>query len=249
MPAGLPVYRTYNAEFQRQLAAKDATRRTLPLKIVFSETPEGFSIEMGSISSIGPNTPVGESYTNLQTNKFTNSHILSFPADKVPATNAERAEAVVCQQLSKLGDTPFEAAEVEIRWSQAYFLPAATLNAWRRDAVEALTNALAAKPIRPIDRIGQMDQLGPMSPIIPTRSDCPESISSNSPVGALPHESREIPSALMTCRYCLLHEMGCCKRLNPKKSGIPTYLRRGDMLLRIKTDCNACLMTLERVSH
>jgi len=249
LPAGLPVYRTYNAEFQRQLAAKDATRRTLPLKIVFSETPEGFSIEMGPISPIGPNTPVGESFTNLQAYKFTNSHILSFPADKVPATNAERAEAVVCQQLSKLGDTPFEAAEVEIRWSQAYFLPAATLNAWRRDAVEAQTNALAAKPIRPIDRIGQMDQLGPMSPIIPTRSDCQESISSNSPVGALSHESREIPSALMTCRYCLLHEIGCCKRLNPKKSGIPTYLRRGDMLLRIKTDCNACLMTLERVSH
>jgi hypothetical protein len=40
-PEGLPVYRTYNADFQRQLSAKDATKRVLPVKILFSQ-PETY---------------------------------------------------------------------------------------------------------------------------------------------------------------------------------------------------------------
>ena len=55
-----------------------------------------------------------------------------------------------------------------------------------------------------------------------------------------------LPTALMTCKYCILHELGCCKRMNPGKSGVPTYLRRDNLLLRIRTDCKACVMTLER---
>ena len=222
-PAGIPVYRTYNAEFQRQLAAKDATRRTLPVKIVFAETPDGFSVEM---------TPVGSGSPAK----------VAFQADKVPANNAERAEGVVRQQLTKLGDTPFEAADVEIRWEQPYFLPAATLNAYRRDAVEALLNTLAtpSTPSTPISPIG------PIIPTSPTSST--SSTSSSTPIGPISpiYGSSPLPSALMTCRYCLLHEMGCCKRLNPGRTGIPTYLRRGDLLLRIHTDCKACLMTLEK---
>ena len=180
-PEGLPVYRTYNADFQRQLSAKDATKRVLPVKILFSDTPDGFSIEItpitpatpttpaastayaAPVASITPSTPVSPITPTVHTSPTSSTSstsptihpapiapiLLSFPAEKVPATNADRAEAVVRQQLGKLGDTPFEASEVDIRWSQPYFLPASTLNSYRRTAVDALLTALTQIPHAP----------------------------------------------------------------------------------------------------
>ena len=323
-PEGLPVYRTYNANFQRQLSAKDATKRVLPVKILFSDTPDGFSIEITPISPITPIPPTSSTISTSSTSPTihpastvhtspTSSTsptiptihpapiapiLLSFPAEKVPATNADRAEAVVRQQLGKLGDTPFEASEVDIRWSQPYFLPASTLNSYRRTAVEALLNTLAIPstpttstapstpttsipsatpaastipstptapttpatpatpaassiPATPTTPISLISPISPIGPIIPTSPTSSTSLTSPtirpsliSPIGPI-YGSSALPSALMTCRYCLLHELGCCKRLNPRKTGIPTYLRRGDLLLRIQTDCRSCLMTLE----
>ena len=150
---------------------------------------------------------------------------LSFSVEKEPATNGERAEAVVRQQLAKLGDTPFEATEVEVRWSQPYFLPAATLNSWRREAVNALEAQLRVKS-EELRVIGPMSHIGPMSPI-----------------GQI---ETSLPNALMTCKYCILHELDCCKRLHPKKSGVPTFLKRDNLLLRIETDCKNCIMKLTK---
>ena len=209
-PAGLPVYRTYNADFQRQLSAKDATKRVLPVKILFEETQEGFEVEMGLMGPMGLMRPMGDSVN------------IAFASEKISAQNAERAEAVVRQQLSKLGDTPFEAAEVEIRWSQPWFLPAATLNAWRREIVEKFT-----------EKISLMSPMRPMRPM--------------GPIGEISQQEQTIPRELMTCRYCILHELGCCKTQNPKKSGVPTYLRRDNLLLRIETDCKNCIMKLVKV--
>ncbi len=309
-PEGLPVYRTYNADFQRQLSAKDATKRVLPVKILFCDTPDGFSIEITPISPIRPTTPAASTayaapaapispITPIPPTSPTISTsptsptihpaliapiLLSFPAEKVPATNADRAEAVVRQQLGKLGDTPFEASEVDIRWSQPYFLPASTLNSYRRTAVDALLTALtqiphapatssipstssipatstipstpttsipSATPISPISPISPIGPIIPTSPTSSTSSTSSTSLTSPtirpsliSPISPI-YGSSALPSSLMTCRYCLLHELGCCKRLNPRKTGVPTYLRRGDLLLRIQTDCRSCLMTLE----
>lgn len=321
-PEGLPVYRTYNADFQRQLSAKDATKRVLPVKILFSDTPDGFSIEITPITpttpaastayaapaaSITPSTPISPITPAVHTSPTSSTSstsptihpapiapiLLSFPAEKVPATNADRAEAVVRQQLGKLGDTPFEASEVDIRWSQPYFLPASTLNSYRRTAVDALLTALTqiphapatssipaastipstpttsvaptapptpTNPATPIKPISPISPISPIGPIIPTSPSSPSSSTSSTsstsltsptihpsligPIGPI-YGSSALPSALMTCRYCLLHELGCCKRLNPRKTGVPTYLRRGDLLLRIQTDCRSCLMTLE----
>ncbi len=270
-PEGLPVYRTYNADFQRQLSAKDATKRVLPVKILFSDTPDGFSIEITPISPAASTayatlaTPTVHTSPTSSTSSTSSTSptihpapiapiLLSFPAEKVPATNADRAEAVVRQQLGKLGDTPFEASEVDIRWSQPYFLPASTLNSYRRTAVDALITALTQIPHAPATSISPIGPIIPTSPTNYTSSTSSTSSTSLtsptirpsliSPISPI-YGSSPLPSALMTCRYCLLYELGCCKRLNPRKTCIPTYLRRGDLLLRIQTDCRSCLMTLE----
>lgn len=215
IPAGTPVYRNYDAEFHKQLMAPNACTRLLPVALTFAETDKGFSLTISEANNI----------------------VIETPADKVLAQNAERAEGVVRQQLSKLGGTPLEAASVTIRWSQPYFLPAAVLNDMRRQAVEAF---LAAR--RTLYPHGSRQELVTVSR---GEDECARALqlakqSVASSISEVWHDE-------MDCKYCILHEMGCCKKTSPRKTHIPTYLRgQNGLLLKINTHCNTCTMTLTR---
>jgi len=214
IPAGTPVYRTYNAEFQKTLAAKDATTRVLPVRLTLSETEEGFALRMED----------GERSVECQ-----------WKEEKIPAENGERAEAMVRQQLTKLGDTPFEAESVEIVWSRPYFCIAKTLNAWRREVVA-----------KALETWGERDNGAPNTnqrSVCGGESEGSELFNKSEALAEELSQPARIPNALMTCKYCLLNEMGCCKKLG-KAERVPTFLRRGDLLLRIETDCKLCQMTL-----
>ncbi|MBR4547410.1 MAG: hypothetical protein IKO66_05135, partial [Paludibacteraceae bacterium] len=112
----------------------------------------------------------------------------------------------------------------------------------------SIPSATSAASTIPSTSTAPISPIGPIIPTSPTSyTSSTSSTSCSTPIGPISpiYGSSPLPSALMTCRYCLLHELGCCKRLYPRKTGIPTYLRRGDLLLRIQTDCRSCLMTLE----
>lgn len=53
---------------------------------------------------------------------------------------------------------------------------------------------------------------------------------------------------LMTCKYCLLHELGHCRKTNPYPIGKePQYLRlRNGQVLRLQFDCKRCVMEVYR---
>jgi putative protease len=57
--------------------------------------------------------------------------------DLQPAQQAAQAEASLRTSLGKLGNTMFEAGNVELALSQPWFVPAAAINALRRDAIAA----------------------------------------------------------------------------------------------------------------
>lgn len=208
IPVGTPVYRNLDTDFQKQLAAKDATTRVLPVAIRFAETTDGFALTFSA----------GDT-TVTQT----------FPAQKTPAQNAERAESVVRQQLAKLGGTHLETESIHIEWTQPFFLPAAVLNEWRRQAADAFFQKRTALTLN-----GNTEKSQSVDRLL---------TSSNTTT----NDSSNIPTALMTCKYCILNELGCCKTKNPRKTGIPTYLRQNGLLLRIRTDCRACVMTIEKI--
>ena len=51
---------------------------------------------------------------------------------------------------------------------------------------------------------------------------------------------------LMTCRYCLLFEMGHCRKTNPLPRE-PRYLRlQNGTMLRLQFDCANCQMLIYR---
>ncbi|MCQ2324284.1 MAG: hypothetical protein MJZ53_05480 [Paludibacteraceae bacterium] len=49
---------------------------------------------------------------------------------------------------------------------------------------------------------------------------------------------------LMTCRYCILHELGHCRKTNPMHNE-PKYLRlKNGTVLRLTFDCANCQMLI-----
>jgi len=66
-----------------------------------------------------------------------------------PAQQAAQAEASLRTSVAKLGNTMFEAGNVELKLSQPWFVPAAGINALRRDAIAAHEAARLAAWQRP----------------------------------------------------------------------------------------------------
>lgn len=101
----LALYRNYDVEFTKSLKSE----RKIPVDIVFSETPQGFRLQIGD-------------------------HVGEFEYEKEPARNAEKALDTIRTQLAKLGDTSYVARDVRIE-SAAYFIPISVLNEWRRQTI------------------------------------------------------------------------------------------------------------------
>ncbi len=138
-----------------------------------------------------------------------------------PATQAEQALQTQRTQLMKLGESDYVATEVEVP-EEAYFIPMSTLNAWRRDVVAAAVEAQEASAERSTNK-----------PMVVNQADIPNYNSDSEP--------------LMTCRYCILHEMGNCRkqptRLAPERE--PHYFRLGNgTTVELHFDCKRCEMTI-----
>ena len=191
--------------------------RRIPVDIHFAETDEGFRLRIGN----------------------TEKHF-AYPHE--PAKNPDRAWQTLREQLSKLGDTPYVVRQLILN-TRPYFLPISILNAWRREVIEEKLQ----DPRRPS---GQREEVNKLPSTIETNlspSLCREGWGgSSSP--SLSREGRgeslEPERVLMTCRYCLLHEMGHCRKTAPLKNE-PRYLRlRNGTILRLHFDCHHCEMLI-----
>ncbi len=228
--AGTVLYRNLDKVFMQALE-QTRTRRRVPVAIVFVETEDGFSLQIDSVKE-------------------------RFVYEKQPARNTERAEATIREQLSKLGDTILVAKEIVIDWSAAYFLPISVLNEWRRSVVEKWI-AEAAKPIiQPTKHERQSVGIAPAP--YPTNEPVDyrlnvmneaarkfyQACGVNEPSRAF-EQSHETGAALMTCRYCLLHELGQCRKTKTKtEQPLPAYIRTSGRLFRLMFDCQRCEMRI-----
>lgn len=191
MPAlsiGTALYRNYDISFLQTLD-RSRTCRKLPVKVIFSETEEGFHLQIGEREK-------------------------AFVYDKTPANDAEQALQQITTQLSKLGNTIYEASSVEVHCRKPYFLPAGVLNKWRREITEETGK--------------------------PTGSSAENNLPPASQEGW-----KETSDQLMTCKYCLLYEMGRCRKQHREGSQPePAYLRHGKHLLALHFNCRNCQMTI-----
>ena len=109
---GTPLFRNADTAFLQSMRAE----RHLPVTIRFSETPEGFRLEVA-------------------TDRYSAQGEWSYAHEA--AKNSERALQTIREQISKLGDTPFVAGSVEVN-TAPYFIPISILNQWRREVIQNL---------------------------------------------------------------------------------------------------------------
>lgn len=224
-----PLYRNFDQVFDKLLAKPSAERR-LSVKIEFLDNPFGFTLCM-------------EDETGARI-------MLAEPFAKELARREQQDN--IRTQLSKLGNTPFEASEVVVGLSENWFVPSSLLADMRRRGVEKLLEVRRARyPRETVKRV----RLSEPKPF-PERSLTYLGNVANGKARSFyqDHGVEQVDPAfelsprkdvpLMFTKHCLRYSMGWCPTYQKSKSPYkePYYLLYKDTCLRLQFDCKHCQM-------
>ncbi|MBI4742315.1 MAG: U32 family peptidase [Betaproteobacteria bacterium] len=224
------IYRNHDQEFERLLKKKSAERR-IPVRLRFSETTEGFTLQMTDDAGVSVCAA-------------------RLSCTREIARNAERATNTLREHLGKLGNTDYVAELVDLDLSSPCFLPVSALNALRREAVEALDAARRAAYRRP-----------PRKPAAEPPAPYPENaltylgnvfnekarafyarhgVRLIDPAYEANREKGEV--SLMITKHCLRFSFNLCPKQVKGLRPDPMTLMNGDEKLTLRFDCKPCEM-------
>ena len=161
-----------------------------------------------------------------------------------PADNQERMAALLQTQLSKKTGiyqfrfTPQATLSLPL-------LPAARLNALRRDLAEALDQDPCRQ--RPLPE-GRKTETGPGCAPYTYKANVSNSLASKryGGPGEPAYEQTHRPDAeLMRTRYCVRYELGLCPRHHGSGTNAPLFLTNQGRRLQLTFDCARCEMTVK----
>ena len=227
---GTRLYRNHDQAFERLLEKPSAERR-LSLQMEFTDNAFGFTLCL--------------------TDETGARIMLAKPFPKETARVEQTGN--IRTQLSKLGGTPFEATEIDVRLSGRWFVPSSLLAEMRREGIERL---LAVRRVRYRRELARIDRTSTIP--YPERTLTYLGNVSNSLAEAFyrQHGVERVEKAfelsprtgvpLMFTKHCLRYSMGWCpvhqKGQSPYKE--PYYLRYKDTLLRLRFRCDECRMEI-----
>jgi collagenase-like PrtC family protease len=236
MRRGMTLYRNRDHAFMR-LLEKDSAVRKIPVNMHFYETPDGFALSV------------------------TDSDGLSATAlcqlEKQAAQQAEKAEASLRENLAKLGNTDFVVNAIALNLSQAWFVPASSINALRRDAIEQLTEVRIASYQRPEKRmpanppaIYPEDTLSYLANVYNKKARAFYEKHGVKMIAAAYEANQELDEVpLMITKHCLRFSHGMCPKEAKGVIGVqgtvtaePMTLINGNDKFTLKFDCKPCEM-------
>ena len=145
-----------------------------------------------------------------------------FAAEQQPANNPQRALQTIMQQLNKLGDTDFIAQSIHVL-----------------DHGQICSDAFPY--FIPTSQLNQWRR-----EVSNRESALQRNNLQRSDLQAKPIYSEASHQPLMTCKYCILYELGHCRKINPMTNE-PRYLRlQNGTLLSLEFDCKQCEMKINR---
>ncbi|MBQ8049979.1 MAG: U32 family peptidase [Bacteroidaceae bacterium] len=224
------LYRNYDHDFEQQLSKPTATRK-VGVRWLLKEVPDGFLLRL------------------TREDGFATEETFPYPHELARSPQAEP----ITRQLSRLGDTPYEAMGIDIDMTQDWFIPGSVLAEWRRICAEAMLRQGAKFNVQDADNHEPC--------ILNSELAKPQASSLSYLANVANHEARQFyldhgatrvdwamevnpksagPQPLiMTCRYCIRHELGLCH----KAPAVPLFLRLADgRRFRLHFDCKRCLM-------
>ena len=225
------LYRNFDQEFERILSRKSAERK-MAVSILLTDNNFGFSLTL--------------------TDEDDNSVTLALPREKELARTPQTDNLKT--QLSKLGNTPFEASKIEVSFSENWFLPASVLADFRRQAIEKL---IAARRInyrqelavwKPTAHAFPQTTLTYLGNVMNTRAASFYREHGVQQVAEAYEKERVEDAVLMFYKHCLRYSMGWCpihqRVRSPYKE--PYYLVSNDgKRFRLEFDCKNCQMKVK----
>lgn len=226
-----PLYRNFDQAFDK-LLAKPSAERKLSVRIEFLDNPFGFTLCM-------------EDETGARI-------MLTEPFAKELARREQQDN--IRTQLSKLGNTPFEASEVTVGLSENWFVPSSLLADMRRAGVEKLLEARrvrypreTVKRVQPSEAMpfpeNSLTYLGNVANAKARSFYQDHGVKQVDPAFEL-SPRKDVP--LMFTKHCLRYSMGWCPTYQKNKSPYkePYYLFYKDTRLRLQFDCKHCQMLI-----
>ena len=220
MPAGLrpgmALYRNNDQEFERILSKPSATRK-IAISIALRAVDDGFELSANGV-----------------TVHFDAEHQL---AQKSPREN-------IVRQLSKLGDTIYECAEVQVPDNFNFFIPNSQLSDMRRQLIDAMGQTKRDVKQARVGKNHGVKELSYQNNISNHQS---AAFYGTNELSA--YELKGGDGPIMQCRHCLRYSLGYCVKRGGKR---PTWREPLSLVLgdgrrfRLEFDCKHCQMNVLR---
>ena len=218
MPAGLrpgmALYRNNDQEFERILSKPSATRK-IAITVALRSVDDGFELSANGV-----------------TVHFDAEHQL---AQKSPREN-------IVRQLSKLGDTIYECAEVVVPDNFNFFIPNSQLSDMRRQLIDAMGQAKREVKQARVGKNPGVKELSYQNNISNHQS---AAFYGTNELSA--YELKGGDGPIMQCRHCIRYSLGYCVKNGGKRPSWhePLSLVLGDgRRFRLEFDCQHCQMNV-----
>ena len=226
---GMVINRNRDMDWVRGLE-KTSSERRIGVWAEFAETPQGFELKL--------------------TDEDGHSASAALVAQKELAKDAVRNDASLREHLSKFGATVFEVLNLQLNLSQAWFVPASSLNALRRDAAAALEQVrLEETAVEPPVAYPE-DSLTYLANVYNQKAHDFYAKHGVKVIEAAYESHEELGEAsLMITKHCVRFSMSLCPKQAKGVTGVqgtvkaePLMLINGSEKLTLRFDCKPCEM-------
>ena len=240
---GVRLRRNIDQEFQRLLSADNSGVRTVGLRIVLTETQEGYRLSLTDEDGLASR------------HEFEYEHNV--------AKQSEKALDSIERTLGKLGSTIYYPERIDVNIVTVPFIPASVLSEMRRKAVESHDRLRRLSYVRPLRKQPKSDVAYPereLTYLSNVHNHLAEEFLREHGVRSIvpSYERKPLQGvALMFCRHCIRYEIGlCAKHTNPDPLPIretsvryPLYMQTMNNRLRLEFDCSECEMRIYKADR
>ncbi|MDR7209281.1 U32 family peptidase [Flavobacterium piscis] len=232
---GTFIYRNNDAAFIKIVEREDSAVRKISTTLLLTETETGFEL--------------------IATDEDGNVSIVNLEHSKELTKTGESIEKNIKTQLAKTGFTPYTANEINIMFSQNWFLPISKINEMRRNVFEQLSEIRLANYKREEHQLVKTSH-----PYPETKLDFMYNVSNKMARQFYErHGVTEIEKAfelqwdpgksrVMTTKYCIKYELERCPKYHrenmDRKVKEPLVLKQGELEYKLKFNCKPCEMEI-----
>ena len=236
---GDKLYCNYDIQFEKMLDGKSAERR-IALDFTLLEMEGKLWLRVEDEAGVAVELPITE--------------------EKRLADKPEQALRNLQIQLSKLGNTCYQARNIEVKTGQVYFFPNSAISNWRRQLLDLLNEKEQQFVLHPKVGFGHLSVLQQPEAVNVYNNLSRQFYQEQGVSDVVDAYEKQLPEhpALMTCKYCIRHALGACpKELKGNKTcdnvetrliaslqNKPLYLKTGRHTFRLVFDCAKCEMII-----